>query len=144
MCVCVNYFARLCDHHMHVWVSVQVWLCVLWRLPMGKTGGVLVMNSSKPAVIIELYGSNTLSVSGEEEEERKTTGLTWQLPHVSGFANDLCSRWHTASPPQIISAEYHCNIYETRIDFWAFTHILNDLQTKRFSITPSADSFTIQ
>lgn len=43
---------------------------------MGKTGGVLVMNSSKPAVIIELYGSNTLSVSVEEEEERKTTGLT--------------------------------------------------------------------
>lgn len=31
---------------------------------MGKTGGVLVMNSSKPAVIIELYGSNTLSEQG--------------------------------------------------------------------------------
>lgn len=43
---------------------------------MGKTGGVLVMNSAKPAVIIELYGSNTLSESREEEEERKTTGLT--------------------------------------------------------------------
>ncbi len=40
---------------------------------MGKTGGVLVLNSSEPAVIIELYGSNTLSLRGEEEE-RKTTG----------------------------------------------------------------------
>lgn len=124
MCVCVNYFARLCDHHMHVWVSVQVWLCVLWRLPMGKTGGVLVMNSSKPAVIIELYGSNTLSVSVEEEEERKTTGLTWQLPHVSGFANDLCSRWHAAicrkSYQQNITATFmkRGSIFELSHIFW--------------------------
>ncbi len=31
------------------------------------------MNSSEPAVTIELYGSDTLSVKGKEEE-RKTTG----------------------------------------------------------------------
>lgn len=47
---------------------------------MGKTGGVLVLNSSEPTVIIELYGSNTPSQSGEEEEEeRKTTRWMKQL-----------------------------------------------------------------
>lgn len=57
--------------------------------PWGKIGGVLVLNSSKPTVIIELYGSNTLSLR-REQEKRKTTIANMTTSSASGFKDNLC------------------------------------------------------
>lgn len=67
-------------------------VCVLWRLvahgeDWRRSCFEFLQANCHNRVVWEQY----------TESERKTTGLIWQLPLVSGFGDDLCLCGHTSS-----------------------------------------------